>query len=238
MFADKHIPEPSNSARRLCRPHRRASRAAAIGFQGHDAPRPQARASAGAVGRGTAAMAGREAHGSRNRGGRRQEKTLTGKELEDWKYQRYMQDYLACVQSVDDNVGRVLDWLDANGLRENTVVIYTSDQGFFLGEHGLFDKRFMYEESLRMPFLVRWPAAIKPGSTSDAIGINCDFAPTFLDLAGQPAPPDMQGRSFVPHVERQQTARIGATRCTTATTTTRATTTRARITESAPTRTS
>ncbi len=125
-------------------------------------------------------------------------KTLTGKELEDWKYQRYMQDYLACVQSVDDNVGRVMDWLDDNGLKDNTVVIYTSDQGFFLGEHGLFDKRFMYEESLRMPFLVRWPAGIKPGSTSKAIGINCDFAPTFLDLAGQPTPGDMQGRSFLP----------------------------------------
>jgi arylsulfatase A-like enzyme len=125
-------------------------------------------------------------------------KTLSGRELEDWKYQRYMQDYLACVQSVDDNVGRQLDWLDANGLRDNTVVIYTSDQGFFLGEHGLYDKRFMYEESLRMPFLVRWPAGIRPGSTSDAIGINCDFAPTFLDLAGQPTPRDMQGRSFLP----------------------------------------
>ncbi len=125
-------------------------------------------------------------------------KTLKGKELEDWKYQRYMQDYLACVQSVDDNVGRLLDWLDANGLRDNTVVIYTSDQGFFLGEHGLFDKRFMYEDSFRMPFLVRWPAGIKPGTTSKAIGINCDFAPTFLELAGQPTPNDMQGRSFLP----------------------------------------
>jgi arylsulfatase A-like enzyme len=125
-------------------------------------------------------------------------KKLVGKALEDWKYQRYMQDYLACVQSVDDNVGRLLDWLDVNGLRENTAVIYTSDQGFFLGEHGLFDKRFMYEESLRMPFVVRWPAGIRPGSTSDAIGINCDFAPTFLELAGQPTPKDMQGRSFVP----------------------------------------
>jgi len=125
-------------------------------------------------------------------------KTLSGKELEDWKYQRYMQDYLACVQSVDDNVGRLLDWLDANGLRENTVVIYTSDQGFFLGEHGLYDKRFMYEESLRMPFLVRWPAGIRPGTTSDAIGINCDFAPTFLELAGLPTPGDIQGRSFLP----------------------------------------
>jgi arylsulfatase A-like enzyme len=125
-------------------------------------------------------------------------KTLTGRELEDWKYQRYMQDYLACVQSVDDNVGRLLDWLDASGLRENTVVIYTSDQGFFLGEHGLFDKRFMYEEALRMPFVVRWPAGIRPGRTSDAMSINCDFAPTFLDLAGLPIPADMQGVSLLP----------------------------------------
>ncbi len=125
-------------------------------------------------------------------------RTLSGKELERWKYQRYMRDYLACVQSVDDNVGRLLNWVDANGLRENTAVIYTSDQGFFLGEHGLFDKRFMYEESLRMPFLVRWPAGIRPGSTSGAIAINCDFAPTFLDLAGQPTPNDMQGRSLLP----------------------------------------
>jgi len=127
-----------------------------------------------------------------------QRKVLTGKELEDWKYQRYMQDYLACVQSVDDNVGRVLDWLDANGLRENTIVIYTSDQGFFLGEHGLFDKRFMYEEALRMPFVARWPGVIHAGSTARAIGINCDFAPTFLDAAGLPTPADMQGRSYLP----------------------------------------
>jgi arylsulfatase A-like enzyme len=125
-------------------------------------------------------------------------RTLSGKELDDWKYQRYMRDYLACVQSVDDNVGRLLDWLDTNGLAANTVVIYTSDQGFFLGDHGLYDKRFMYEESLRMPFLVRWPAGIQAGTTSDAIGINCDFAPTFLDLAGRPTPQEMQGRSFLP----------------------------------------
>lgn len=123
---------------------------------------------------------------------------LVGRELEDWKYQRYMQDYLACVQSVDDNVGRMLDWLDNNGLRENTVVIYTSDQGFFLGEHGMYDKRFMYEESLRMPFLVRWPERIKAGTTSEAIGINCDFAPTFLECAGEKAPEDMQGKSLLP----------------------------------------
>jgi len=125
-------------------------------------------------------------------------KILNGRELEAWKYQRYMQDYLACVQSVDDNVGRMLDWLDSNGLKQNTIVIYTSDQGFFLGEHGLFDKRFMYEESLRMPFVVRWPGTIGAGTTSQAIGINCDFAPTFLELAGQPVPKDMQGRSLLP----------------------------------------
>jgi arylsulfatase A-like enzyme len=127
-----------------------------------------------------------------------QMKTLRGEELNKWKYQRYMQDYLACVQSVDDNVGRVLDWLDANGLRENTIVIYTSDQGFFLGDHGMYDKRFMYEESLRMPFLVRWPAAIRPNSVQDKIAINTDFAPTFMDAAGLSVPEAMQGRSLVP----------------------------------------
>ena len=115
-------------------------------------------------------------------------KTLIGEALNKWKYQRYMQDYLACIQSVDDNVGRLLDWLDANGLRENTIVIYTSDQGFFLGDHGLFDKRFMYEPSIRMPFLVRWPGVIKPDSVEDALAINPDFAPTFLDAAGISVP--------------------------------------------------
>jgi len=123
---------------------------------------------------------------------------LSGEALTRWKYQRYMQDYLACVQSVDDNVGRVLDYLDANGLAQNTVVIYSSDQGFFLGDHGMYDKRFMYEPSLKMPFIVRWPSSIKAGSTQDAIATNCDFAPTFLDIAGQAVPPDMQGRSLVP----------------------------------------
>jgi arylsulfatase A-like enzyme len=109
-----------------------------------------------------------------------------------------MQDYLATVQSVDDSVGRVLEFLDGNGLGKNTIVIYTSDQGFFLGDHGLFDKRFMYEESLQMPFLVRWPAAIKAGTRSDAIALNVDFAPTFLEAAGRPVPADMQGRSLLP----------------------------------------
>jgi arylsulfatase A-like enzyme len=124
--------------------------------------------------------------------------TLTGEALVRWKYQRFMQDYLATVQSVDDSVGRVLDVLDRNGLAKNTIVIYTSDQGFFLGDHGLFDKRFMYEESLRMPFLVRWPAAIKAGTRTTAIALNLDFAPTFLDAAGLAVPPEMQGRSLLP----------------------------------------
>jgi arylsulfatase A-like enzyme len=124
--------------------------------------------------------------------------TLTGEALARWKYQRYMKDYLATVQSVDDNIGRLLGFLDSSGLAKNTIVIYTSDQGFFLGDHGLFDKRFMYEESLRMPFVVRWPAAIKAGTTSDVMAINLDFAPTFLDAAGVKTPTDMQGRSLLP----------------------------------------
>jgi arylsulfatase A-like enzyme len=133
-------------------------------------------------------------------------KVLSGEELNAWKYQRYLQDYLACIQSVDDNVGRLLDWLDQNGLATNTVVIYTSDQGFFLGEHGLYDKRFMYEESLRMPFMVRWPGVAKPGFVQQSLGINPDFAPTFLDIAGVPIPSDMQGRSLVPLLKGQAPA--------------------------------
>jgi len=124
--------------------------------------------------------------------------TLTGEALTRWKYQRYMQDYLATVQSVDDSVGRVLGYLDSARLSKNTIVIYTSDQGFFLGDHGMYDKRFMYEESLRMPFLVRWPAAIKAGAVAGAMALNVDFAPTFLEAAGLPVPADMQGRSLLP----------------------------------------
>ncbi len=123
---------------------------------------------------------------------------LTGEALVRWKYQRYMQDYLATVQSVDDSVGRVLALLDKAGLARNTMVIYTSDQGFFLGDHGLFDKRFMYEESIRMPFLVRWPARIKPGTRSEGLALNIDFAPTFLEVADAPVSADMQGRSLLP----------------------------------------
>jgi arylsulfatase A-like enzyme len=135
-----------------------------------------------------------------------QPETLTGEALVRWKYQRYMQDYLATVQSVDDNVGRVLGLLDQAGLARNTMVIYTSDQGFFLGDHGLFDKRFMYEESIRMPFLVRWPARITAGSRSDALALNVDFAPTFLDAAGLPRPADMQGRSLLPVLQGRRPA--------------------------------
>jgi arylsulfatase A-like enzyme len=122
--------------------------------------------------------------------------TLAGAALDSWKYQRYMQDYLACVESIDRSVGRMLDYLETSGLARNTVVIYASDQGFFLGDHGLYDKRFMYEEALRMPFLVRWPGVTRPGSVQRRLAINPDFAPTFLDIAGLPTPPDMQGRSL------------------------------------------
>jgi arylsulfatase A-like enzyme len=123
---------------------------------------------------------------------------LSAAELKKWKYQRYMRDYLACIDSVDDNVGRLFEYLDREGLTQNTIVIYTSDQGFFLGDHDWFDKRFMYEESLRMPFLVRWPGHIKPGSVSDGMILNVDFAPMMMDAAGLKVPADMQGRSFLP----------------------------------------
>jgi arylsulfatase A-like enzyme len=128
---------------------------------------------------------------------------LSGDALKRWKFKRYMQDYLACVAAVDDNVGRFLDYLDQNGLAENTIVIYTSDQGFFLGEHNFFDKRFMYEESLRMPFLIRWPAQIKPGAVNRGMILNVDFAPTLLDAADTKVPADMQGRSFLPLLRGQ-----------------------------------
>jgi arylsulfatase A-like enzyme len=123
---------------------------------------------------------------------------LTEDEEIRWRYQRYIKDYLRVVASIDDNVGRLLDRLDADGLTENTVVVYTSDQGFFLGDHGWFDKRLMYEESLSMPFMVRYPAMVAAGSTCAAIALNVDVAPTFLELAGVDVPTDVQGRSLVP----------------------------------------
>lgn len=124
------------------------------------------------------------------------DKGLTEEENRRWKYQVYIKDYLACIKSVDDNIGRVLDYLDQQGLSENTMVIYTSDQGFYLGEHGWFDKRFIYEESLRMPFLVRYPALIEAGSKNDDIITNIDFASTILEAAGIEAPQEVQGKSF------------------------------------------
>jgi arylsulfatase A-like enzyme len=123
---------------------------------------------------------------------------LEGDALVRWRYQRYIKDYLRCIAAIDDNVGRVLDYLDESGLADNTVVIYSSDQGFFLGEHGWFDKRFMYEESLRMPLMIRWPGKTKPGTVSHDLVSNLDFAETLLEAAGVVVPPDMQGRSLVP----------------------------------------
>ncbi len=128
---------------------------------------------------------------------------LEGDELVRWKYQRYIKDYLRTVASIDENLGRVLDYLDQAGLTENTVVIYTSDQGFFLGEHGWYDKRWMYEESLRTPLLVRWPAQIAPASRNDDLVQNLDIAETLLDVAGVPIPEDMQGRTLLPLLKGQ-----------------------------------
>ena len=137
---------------------------------------------------------------------------LSEDELLKWKYERFIKDYLRCVASIDDNVGRLLKYLDDSGLSKNTVVIYTSDQGFFLGDHGWFDKRFFYEESIRMPFLIRWPGVIKPGSVGDAGGtvkemvLNVDFAPTFLEIAGAAVPKEMQGKSFLPILKGEHPA--------------------------------
>ena len=122
---------------------------------------------------------------------------MTDEEKIKWRYQRYMQDYLASISSVDDNVGRMLDYLDESGLAENTIVVYTSDQGFFLGEHGWFDKRFIYNESFKTPLLIRWPNVITANTSSDEMVQNLDFAQTFLEAAGIEAPNDMQGESFV-----------------------------------------
>lgn len=124
--------------------------------------------------------------------------SMPERDLRRWAYQRYIKDCLRVIASVDDNVGRVLDYLDAEGLTDNTIVVCTSDQGFFLGDHGWYDKRLMYEESLRMPFVIRWPREVRPGSVNDDIVTNVDFAPTFLDAAGVEVPEDMQGSSFRP----------------------------------------
>jgi arylsulfatase A-like enzyme len=123
---------------------------------------------------------------------------MTDNEKMHWKYQRYMQDYLGTIKAVDENVGRLLDYLEANHLMENTIIVYTSDQGFYLGEHGWFDKRFIYDQSFKTPLLIAWPGKTKPGSRSDELVQNLDFAQTFLDAAGVKAPSDMQGESLVP----------------------------------------
>ncbi|MDL2281992.1 sulfatase [Parabacteroides sp. OttesenSCG-928-G06] len=130
------------------------------------------------------------------------ERGLTGKELAEWKYQRYMHDYLSVIHSVDRNIGRVLDYLEENGLLENTIVVYTSDQGFYMGEHGWFDKRFMYEESFRTPLLARLPGGMK-GDIPQLVQ-NIDYAPTFLELAGVEIPEDIQGESFLPLLKGKQ----------------------------------
>ncbi len=122
-----------------------------------------------------------------------------GKDRTRWFYQLYMKDYLRCIESVDDNVGKLLKYLDDSGLAKNTIVVYTSDQGFYMGEHGWFDKRFMYEESLRTPLLIRWPGVIKPGSVdAEHIVSNVDFAPTFVEVAGGKVPAEIQGHSMAP----------------------------------------
>ncbi len=138
------------------------------------------------------------AYGPKNAAFEKARGDMSEKEVIKWKYQRYVKDYLRCVKSVDDGIGRLLDYLEEAGLAENTVVMYSSDQGWYLGEHGWFDKRWMYEESFKTPLLARWPGAIKPGSVNDDMTSNLDFAETFLDLAGVPVPDDMQGRSLVP----------------------------------------
>lgn len=133
-------------------------------------------------------------------------KNLEGKELALWKFNRYLKDYLRTIQSVDDGVGAILDYLDQEGLSDNTIVVYTSDQGFYLGEHGWFDKRFMYEESLRTPLLMRYPKEIKAGVKINQMVQNLDFAPTFLDYAGITPPEEMQGMSFR-NIVNQKTTR-------------------------------
>ena len=128
---------------------------------------------------------------------------LSSKDVIRWKYQRYIKDYLRCIQAVDDGVGAMLEYLDESGLADNTIVIYSSDQGFYLGEHGWYDKRWMFEESLRMPFLIRWPGVIQPGVDAKALIQNIDYGPTFLEIAGAEIPGEMQGRSMVPMLQAQ-----------------------------------
>ncbi|MEM9283620.1 MAG: sulfatase [Verrucomicrobiota bacterium] len=138
------------------------------------------------------------AYGPKNEAFLAKQDSMSEEEIIRWKYQRYVKDYLRCVKSVDDTIGDVLDYLEESGLAENTLVIYSSDQGWYLGEHGWFDKRWMYEESLKTPLLAQWPGVIEPGSVNNDIVSNLDFAQTFLDVAGVALPDDMQGKSLLP----------------------------------------
>ncbi len=139
-----------------------------------------------------------EAYDLKNEKFLKEQKQMSEKEIIQWKYQRYIKDYLRCIASVDENIGRLLDYLDESGLAENTIVIYSSDQGFYLGEHGWFDKRWMYEESLSAPLIIKWPGVTAPGSENADLVQNLDYAETFLDMAGVDIPGDMQGKSLVP----------------------------------------
>lgn len=130
---------------------------------------------------------------------------LTGKALVKWKYQRYMKDYLRCIKGVDESVGKLTAYLKESGLDQNTIVIYSSDQGFYLGDHGWYDKRWMYEESLKMPLIVKWPGVTKPGTENEQLVQNLDYAETFLNIAGANIPADMQGRSLVPLLNGEST---------------------------------
>jgi arylsulfatase A-like enzyme len=134
------------------------------------------------------------------------EENPKGKDLVRWRYNRYLHDYLGCVKAVDEGVGRLLDYLDKEGLADNTIVVYSSDQGFYLGEHGWFDKRWIFEESLRTPLVVRWPGVTKPGSTNADLVSNIDFAATFLEAAGVEAPKDLHGKGLVPVLKGQTPA--------------------------------
>ena len=138
----------------------------------------------------------RQAYGPRDKAFH--EASLTGKDLVRWKYQRYVKNYLRCIRGVDESVATIMKTLDELGLDENTVVIYSSDQGFYVGDHGWYDKRWMYEESLKMPLIVKWPGVTKPGARDTHLVQNLDYAQTFLDMAGAKQPADMQGRSLVP----------------------------------------
>ena len=125
-------------------------------------------------------------------------RNLTGNALTEWKYQRYMRDYLSTAASLDRNIGRTLDYLDKHNLAKNTIVIYLSDQGFYMGEHGWFDKRWMYEESFRTPMVMRYPGVVKPGTVNNDFVMNLDIAPTVLEAAGVAIPKDVQGKSMLP----------------------------------------